>query len=136
MGTQGTWGQIKNIKLHIVTDIKVSHLVKPKKKDGQVYEIWKGGPSSWREICRSKSPYCEELRRWNTRSSLWPCPCCWNRQIPTKSYQTNGKEKDCQALQNQALPESRQLQPSDAHKIQRRCCIEQISCQQRHIERR
>merc|ERR1712200_143211 len=28
-------GQIKNIKLHIVTDIKVSHLVKPEKKMGK-----------------------------------------------------------------------------------------------------
>merc|ERR1712189_32494 len=52
-------GQIKNIKLHIVTDIKVSHLVEPEKKNGQVHEIWKGGSCSWRKICWSKSHYCK-----------------------------------------------------------------------------
>merc|ERR1739847_69721 len=89
-------GQIKNIKLHIVTDIKVSKETTTSRQYGQVYEIWQSCFGTWRKICRSKSHHCQTIRRWDSRSSIWSCSCSWYRQIPKEGNKTNGKEESCQ----------------------------------------
>merc|ERR1711962_1718979 len=49
MGTQSTWGQIKNIKLHIVTDIKVE---KPNKMGKYSTE-----PENPTKSCKARGSY-------------------------------------------------------------------------------
>merc|ERR1712062_899477 len=132
-------GQIKNIKLHIVTDIKESpsgFTLQKKRQNGKVYEIWKSCSGAGRKICGSKSNHRQELRRWHTGSTLRTRPRSRNRQISTKSDQTYGKEKGGKEIQDQAFHQSHQLQPSDAHPVQCRCCFEQIHRQQRCVEGR
>merc|ERR1712150_429294 len=77
-------GQIKNIKLHIVTDIKLGKETTISHQYGQVHEIWKSCFGTRRKICRSKSHHCQTIRRWDSRSSIRSCSCSWYRQIPKK----------------------------------------------------
>merc|ERR1711962_657119 len=76
--TQSTWGQIKNIKLHIVTDIKS---IKAQKNESQVEEeespkVEEEEKKDERKI-EVKQHHCYEDRRttykqWNKRRNMAP----------------------------------------------------------------
>merc|ERR1712043_103536 len=69
-------------------------------------------------------------------TTIRTCSGCRHRQISPQGDQTYGKEESCKTLDHQTLLESRQLQPSYAHKVQCGRCIEQSCCEQRGVERR
>merc|ERR1712062_927553 len=122
-------GQIKNIKLHIVTDIKGTSKMGKFMKSGKVVLVL--GGKYW-----PQSHNREAVRRRDTRSSIRSRSCRGHRQISTQSNKAHGKEEGRKTVEDQDLPQGRQLQSFDAHSIQRRRCAQQKPCEQRHFKGR